>query len=125
MKFSESKLKYWIQVSVENDRDLRLLANLPYAFEHAAARRSGGESALRGELIDDSISERIGERQTKLENIRAGFFEREGKIDCPVETRIARADVGNETFALFAAQPGKAIVDLVGHLRSKRSTFNV
>src|ERR1700704_2725961 len=125
MKFSESELEDWIQVSVENDRDLRLFADLPYAFEHAAGGRSGGESALRGELIDDSIGERIGKRQTKLENVRAGFFEREPKIDRAVKTGIARANVGDKPFALLGAELGKALVDLVGHLRSKRSTPKV
>ena len=125
MKFSEAKLEDWIQVSVENDRDLRLFADLAHAFEHATSSRSGGESTLRSQLIDDPISERIGKRQAELENVGAGFFERERKIDRAVKTRIARANVGNKPFALLGAELGKAIVDLVGHLRSKRSTPKV
>src|ERR1700730_19408262 len=120
MKFSESELEDRIQVSVENDGDIRLFADLPHAFEHAAGGRSGLERALRSQLIDDSISERIGKRQTKLENVRACFFEREREIDRLFQIWIARADVRNKTFALLGAEPGKAIVDLVGHLRSKR-----
>jgi len=70
---------------------------------------------LRRQLIDDSVSERIGEWQAKLKQVGSRLFEREGKIDRPFQARIAGANIRNEAFAPGRTQLREAIVDPVFH----------
>ena len=115
MKLVSAELKDRIEITVEHDRDLRFLSDLANAIEHAANCRAGGERALGCKLVYDSIRERIGKGQTKLEQIGSGFFQRKGKIDGALQVWIAGANVGNETLALFRAEPRKTVVDPVVH----------
>ena len=94
---------------------MRFLSDLAHAIEYAVDRCARGECPLRGQLIDNSIRERIGERESKLDQVRAGFFESKDKIDSPLQVWIAGANVGDEALALFGAQLPEAIVDSVFH----------
>src|SRR5882762_10287869 len=115
MKFVGAELENRIEITVENNWDLRFAPNFANTIEHAADCRARGQRALRRELIHDSIRQRIGEWQPELEHIGAGFFQGECKIDSAFQIRIARADVGNETLALFLAEAREAIVDPIVH----------
>ena len=82
MKFVGAELKDRIEIAVENDWNLRLAADLADAIENAAHSRAGGERALRCQLIYNSVGKGIGERQTKLQQIGPGFFERQPQLGC-------------------------------------------
>jgi len=82
MKFVGAKLKNRIEITVENDWNLRLAADLADAIENAAHSRAGGKRALRRQLIHNPVGERIGKRQSKLEQIGAGFFKRQPQLGC-------------------------------------------
>src|SRR4051812_43784390 len=81
VKLFESKLKDWIQIRVENDRNLRLFANLPDTIKNALDGRPGFECPLCGELIHQAVGQWIGERNAELKNVHAGFFQGESEID--------------------------------------------
>src|SRR5256885_3775319 len=115
MKLVSAELKDRVQIAVKHDRDLRFLSDLANTIEHAANCCARGERALGRKLVYDSIRERVGERQSKLEQIGSGFFQRKGKIDRALQVWIAGANVGNETLALFRAEPRKTLVDPVVH----------
>src|SRR4051794_3330295 len=69
MKSLESELEDWVQVSVENNRHLGLSANLSNAIQKPRDRCTGLKRALGGELIDQSVSQRIQERHAELEKV--------------------------------------------------------
>ena len=64
MEFIEPELKDWIQIRIENDGNLRIAPNLADTFEDTAHGRARGKGALRRELIDNSVGQRIGKRNT-------------------------------------------------------------
>ena len=72
MKLIRAELKDRIEITVKHDWDLRFLSDLAHAIEYAVDRCARGECPLRGQLIDNSIRERIGERESKLDQVRAG-----------------------------------------------------
>src|SRR5256885_7454986 len=115
MKFLRVELEDRIEITVENDWDLGLASDLADAIEDATHSGAGGKSALRRQLIHNSIGERIRKRQSELEHIGAGFFQRHRKFGGALQSRITRANVGNEALALFLAQAREAIVDPVVH----------
>src|SRR6476646_7190987 len=68
MELFEAELEYRVQVSVENNRNLRALANLSDAFENAGDRRPGFESALGSELVHKAVGQRIRKGNAQLED---------------------------------------------------------
>jgi hypothetical protein len=117
MELFEAELKNRIQVGVEHDRNLRASANLPNAIEHACHRGAGLERALRRELINETVRERIGKRKTKLDNIGPDFLEGEREIYGPGQIGIAGADVGDERRFIPLPKGGETLVDSVWHSR--------
>ena len=83
MERLESKLENRVQVSVEDNWDLRAPADLADAIEDAGDRRAGFERALGGELIDQAICQGIGKRNAELNDVDASFFESEREVDGP------------------------------------------
>src|SRR5947207_16013761 len=92
----ESELKDRVQIGVEDDRHLRATTDLANAIENAIDSRAGFERALGRELVHKTIRERIGERDTELENVDAGVFQCERKLNRSRQIGIAGADVGDE-----------------------------
>ena len=113
MKFLASKLENRIQITVKHDRDLRSGPDLANAIEYATERCAGGQRALVGELIDDSVSQRIRKRQPELDQISARSLQCERDLDSSAQIRIAGANVRNESLAILGMEPGEAIVDAV------------
>ena len=88
------------------------LSILPEFAERNRERRGRlrpPQRALGGKLIHNSVGQRIGERQSKLNQIRTCVFERTNKINRFLEIRIARANVWNETLALFERSRAKQL----------------
>src|SRR3954451_22790090 len=71
MKSLKSELEDWVQVSIENNRDLRLQGNLADAIETPRNRGTGLKRAVGGELIDQPVSQRIRERHPEFEKVDA------------------------------------------------------
>ena len=115
MKALEPKLKNRIQVSVEDNRHLRAPADFADAIEHAGYGRARAQGALGRELVDEAVRQRIGEGNPQFQKIDAGFFEREREIDGPRQTRVARADVGDERFFVPGPESSETLVDSIWH----------
>src|SRR2546421_10693934 len=97
MKFIGAELENRIQVTVENNWNLRFATNLADTIENAANGRSGRESALRCKLIYNSVSQRIGEGQTELKQIGARLFERQSQLGRLFQIRIAGANIRDKS----------------------------
>jgi len=117
MERLESKLENRVQVSVEDNRDLRTPADLADAIEDAGNRRAGLERALGGELIDQAICQGIGKRNAELKDVDASFFESEREVDRARQIRIAGADVGDEGFFVSRRERGETLIDSIWHSR--------
>jgi hypothetical protein len=92
-------------------------ADLPDAIENSGNRSARFQGALRGQLIDEAVGERIGKWDAELEDVGAGFFEGEREIDGRRETGIAGADVGDECLLVSGAQSFETLVDSILHSR--------
>ena len=115
MKLLDAELEDRIEVTVEDDWNLRALANFSDAIEDTTHGRACGQCALRGQLINDSVRKRIGKRHAKLKDVRTCFFQCQRKIDSLGQTRIARANIGDKSFVLLRAEAVEAHVDPVVH----------
>ena len=103
MKFLGAELEDRVEITVENDWNLRPAADLADEIENAAHSRASRKRTLRGQLIHNPVGERIRKWQAKLEKVGPRFFERQTQLDCLFEARIAGANVGNKPFALLRA----------------------
>ena len=108
-----------VHVSIEHDGYLRPAPNRAHAIEHALRRRARFERTLGGELVYDPVRERIGKRDTELEDVHPGLFERKGERLSRGEARIAGRDVGDERLPAAFPQPRKCFVDPI-HARCFR-----
>ena len=71
-----------VVVNIEHNRNLRLATNFSHRLQHPRRRRPRFQTALGGQLIDNSIGQRIAERNTDFEHINAEFVERFGQVSC-------------------------------------------
>src|SRR5256885_11600891 len=122
MESIESELKDRVQISVEDDRHLRATTDLPNAIENAANRGAAFERALGRELVHQTIRERIGEWDTELENVDAGVFQCERKLNRSRQIGIARADEGDERLFVLLPERNKTLVDSIWHRRCTLSS---
>ena len=87
-----------VEINVEHDGNLRLLADGGHGFQDFGRRGAGFQAALGRELIDQAIRQRIAERHAQFQHIHAELIERQRQLSRGVEVRIARADVNDEPF---------------------------
>ena len=92
-----------VHVSVEYDGNLALAADGAHAFEDALERRAAGECACAGELVHDSIGERIAERDSDFHDVHSRAIEGGDEFARGGEIRIARAQVRDESRAALCA----------------------
>ena len=102
-----------VEVNVEHDGDLGVLADGAHGFQDPAWSRSGFQPALGGELVHQAVCQRVAEWNAQLEHIDAGPIERERQAARGVEIRIPGADVDDETFLSLAFQPGELFHDAI------------
>ena len=100
-----------IVVNIENDRDLRLLANRGDRFENFRRSRARLQPALGGQLVHEAVRERIAERHAEFQDIDPQFVEAERKLARRFEIGVAGANVDDEPLLPFAAKAGKAFID--------------
>src|SRR3954463_4801682 len=115
VKLLPTKLKDWVHVGVENNRNLRGFPNFAHAIQDFLNGCAAGQCALRGQLVHNSIGQRIGKRQSKFEDI--GSRPREGETQSRGlrEGRISRTYVRNKTFAFFATESLETFIDPISH----------
>ena len=92
-----------VEVNVQNNRHIRLLANGSNCFEQAFGRGAAGQAPLGGKLIDQAVGQWIAEGDAKLEDIHAGIRQPHGKRFGRCEIGIARAYVGHKSLAVLFA----------------------
>ena len=63
--------------------------------------------ALGGELIHQTVGQRIAERHAEFQDVHARLVERERQLARGFEIRIARADIDDEAFLLRLLQVGR------------------
>src|SRR5207249_11611769 len=97
MKFINAESENRIQIRVEHNRDLGGTPNLGHTIEHAARSCPGLQRALRRQLVDNAICQRIRKWQAELEQIRAVSLQRQCDLNGPGKIWIARANVGNRS----------------------------
>jgi len=68
---------------------------------------------LRGELVNQTIRQRIAEGHTEFEHVHSQLIECERQLPRGLEVRISRPDVHDETLLLFALKQGKSLLDTV------------
>ena len=102
-----------VKVNVEHNRNLRLLADGRDGFQHLGRRGAGFETALRGELVHQTVGKRIAERHAQFQNIHAGFVKSQSQFARGIQIRIARADIHNKTFFTLAFEPGKTFLNAI------------
>ena len=117
MKTLEPELENGVQVGVEDDRDLGARPDLADTIEHAGDSGARFQGALRSQLIDEAVGERIGKRDAELENVGAGFFQRQREIDGARKIGVAGADIGDEGFLIPGPEGDETLVDSVWHSR--------
>jgi len=113
MKTFESELEDRIQVGVEDDRDLGARPDLADAIEDARNSGARFQGALGRQLIDEAVGERIGKWNSELEDVGAGFFQRESEIDGTGEIGIAGADVDDECFLISGSERFETLIDSI------------
>ena len=64
-----------VEINKENNGDLRLLPDIAYGLQHLCRRRPRVNPTLSSQLVNQSISERVTERDPKLKNIGTRFFQ--------------------------------------------------
>src|SRR5205085_1267927 len=105
-----------VHVGVQHNGNLALVPNAAHAFEDTFQRRAGRQGARAGELVHDSVGERIAEGDADLHEIHARTFECGNKFTRGTKGRVAAAQVGDESGPTFRAQPGECGVDAIcGH----------
>src|SRR5947207_14304108 len=104
MKFINAESENRIQIRVEHNRDLGGRRNLEHTIEHAARSCPGLQRALRRQLVDNAICQRIRKWQAELEQIRAVFLQRQSDLNVPCKQWIVRANAGHEGGPFFVAE---------------------
>lgn len=104
-----------VQVGVENDGNLRDLANLGNGSEYAFHSCSSIQSPLRRHLVDDAIRQRVRKWNAQLDEINAGLFQLWNQTNRLLQVGIASGDVGNKTGFAPMFEIGKFGVDAVYH----------
>src|SRR5258708_10476235 len=130
-KFFEAHLKDGIVVAEKEQRHFRRLPNATNEIEHSGERRTGFEGAFRGALNGRAIGERIAEGYAKLDDVRAGFGEREDKLPRGIQGRIARGDIRDDAEFAGGTELGETFGNTgrvggsSGHIKCDREAVNV
>ena len=98
-----------VEINVEDDGDLRLLADGGDGFQHFGRGRAGFQPALGGQLIDQAVRQRIAERNAQLQDINADAIEGQRQLAGGFEVGVAGADIDNEAFVRLFVSIGRNV----------------
>jgi len=98
-----------IVVAEKDERDLRGLANAANEIKDADKRGAGFERALGSSLDRRAIGKRVAEWNAELDDVGAGFRERQNKVQRGFECRVTGRDVRDNAKFARGAQFGEAI----------------
>ena len=96
---------------------MRVLANRRDGFEDLRRCDARFDSALRGQLINQAIRQRVAKRHTEFQNVHARLVEGERQLARDLEVRVACADVNDQSLGVLLSQPGKPFHDAI-HARA-------
>ena len=85
-----------VEIAEENQRNLRLFANIGDHRENSRERAAAGQPACGGALIGGTVGHRIGKGHTQFDQIGAARFQFQNQTPRDIEVGIAGDDVGNE-----------------------------
>ena len=117
-----------VEINVENDRNLRLLADGGNGFQKLRRRGAGFQTALRGKLVHQTVGQRVAERHAEFQNVHARLVEGQSQFARGGQIRVARADIDDEAFFAVAFQRGELFNDAVharGSFEFRVSSFTV
>jgi hypothetical protein len=109
-----------VEINVEHDRDLRLLADGRDGFQNFGRGRARLETALCGELIHQAVGKRIAERHAEFKHVHAGPVEGERELARGVEVWVAGANVNDQSLLAGFLQCGEFLDDAVHVLSVSR-----
>lgn len=97
-----------VEIDVEDDGDLRLLADVRNGFQQAGRGGAGFQAALGGELVHQAVRERIAKGHAQFQDIHARLIEFQRQLASGFQMRIARADIDDEGLFAGALELGEA-----------------
>src|ERR1035438_2736702 len=100
-----------VEVEVEHDRDLRLLADGGHGLQDLGRRGAGLQPALGGKLVDRAVRQRVAKRHPQL-------VEGQRQLAGGLKVRIARTDIDYETLLPLASEQGESFFNAVHPGRS-------
>ena len=112
-KFFHSNFVNQVEVDVEHDGDLRVLAHGYNGFKNFGWSGSRLKTTLRRKLIHQTVRQRIAERHAEFQNIHAHFVEGQTELARGLQIRITRADIDDEGFLALALQPCETVHDAI------------
>src|SRR5258707_8587153 len=90
-----------VKINIKHHRDLGELSNFRHGLENFPRCGSGLQTALRRKLVDQSIGQRIAERDPEFQHIYAEFIKGQRQLSGGVQIRISRPDISDESLASF------------------------
>src|SRR5262249_49108211 len=100
-------------INVQDNWDLRIFPDVRDGREHLGRSGAGFQSTLRGQLIDQTVRERITKRNAQLENVHAHAIKFQSQFVGNLQVRVAGADVHNKTFFAVAFQTSESFHNAV------------
>ena len=82
-----------VEINVEDDGDLRFLANLDDGREDLRRSSAALQSALCSQLVDDAVGQRIAERNTEFQHVDPGRIEAQSQSTSGLQIRITSSDI--------------------------------
>ena len=102
-----------VDVAHEDDGDLRSPPNARHRLQDPGEARAGCQCPLVGALVDDTVGQRIGERNPELHEVRAARLEFVHQALRNVQRGITRRQERDEAAAALRLQSGERLVDPV------------
>ena len=104
-----------IEVSEEHDGDFGMLAEILHQLEGVLCRGAGIEGTLSSALDDGAVGEGVGEGNSEFDDINTGGIKGAQDFRGLFETRVSRADLGDEGGFTVSMELGEGGVDSIGH----------
>ena len=102
-----------VEVDVEDDRDLGLLADRGNGFQDFWRSCSRLQAPLRSQLIHNAVGERIAERNAQFQYVHPGPIKFHGQSVGGLEIRIPSSNVDDQSLASGGLQRGKSLFNAV------------
>ena len=100
----QSMIEERIEITEQDQRDFRFLADILAQPEHLLKRDAVAERTIRRALDHRTIRDRVGERNSQFDQVRARLVQRKDEFQCYIEARITRRDVRDKRFSTFRSE---------------------